>query len=305
MSVTKELMENRLRVRKSALNLVDGKLFYKEKPFTGVAFDEQDHFIVAAINVEQGVVTGEYHNGYFDIPKDALLMTEYNPIIDSEWSDYNYLPQLKHDGKYVNGVMYDFEDGFCTKETLLVNGWEEIELSWHRNGAFNIYLNWKEQHVGGGFVFDDTGRLTRFTVGKGENLKLDVDFSGENSIEKLGLNQDFFSTTNDFTDNLPFQFITKISDLLEYRSGEEIWFSEDGINPELFERLFSSGFFAETKEMHFFNTAISPDELEKIALIPNLQKIKIHDYHGNLGSAMEELKRRRPEVKVEYEFELK
>ncbi len=71
---------------------------------------------------------------------------------------------MKLGGKFVDGVMYDFEDGVCTKETQLINGWEEIELEWHRNGALNIYLDWPEQPVGGGFVFDGTNKLTRFTA---------------------------------------------------------------------------------------------------------------------------------------------
>ena len=299
-------MENQLRVKKSALNLVDGKFFYKEELFTGVVFDEKDEFIVAANFVEQGVVTGEYQNGFFDIPIDALLMTEDNPLL--EWSDYSdYLPQVKHDGKFVNGAYYEFHGDFCGKEVQIINGWEEIELTWHNNGALNMYFNWSgpQPHVGGGFSFDDTDQLTSFSVGKGEKLHLSVEFSGEYKIKKLSLNKGFFSAKNDFTDNLPFQFVTDLPDLLEYRSGEDIWFSENGISAELFELLFSNGFFAETREMHFFNTAISHRQVEKIALIPELRKIKIHDFHGTLGSAMQKLKRERPEVRVEYEFELK
>ena len=296
-------MENQLRVIKSALNLVDGKFFYEGKPFSGVVFDEKDKFILAANIVEQGVVTGEYQNEYFDTPKDALRMTEDNPLL--EWSDYNYLSQVKLDGKVVNGVYYEFCGGCCGREVQIINGWEEIELSWHNNGAFNIYLNWPEQYVGGGFVFDDTNRLTRFSVGKGEDLQLSVDFAGENVIEKLALNKDFFSVKNDVADNLPFQFITRISDLLKYKSDEEMWFSENGITAELFDLLFSNGFFAETKEIHFIHTAIGHEQIEKLALISNLREIKIQDEHGNLTSAILEFKRQQPEVRVEYELKLK
>jgi hypothetical protein len=292
-------MEKIKRIRSSALKTVKGKLRYKNRLFTGIAYVVQGGYVTSVKKVNKGIITGDYRNSLLRTSLSAVLVTEDCPEIEGidEHYDSGAFP-LKLRGAYFTGVLVEFEGDWVYTETLFEKGWERTSVQWYADGAVEEYDD-SFATGGGSFSFYDDSKPRGFHIIRAKDVWLGVTFTRDGKIDYIATRGDFFNTTDKKVRSLPFDYITSMAAFDAHTAAEELKVKGTGFGDLFFQSLMSKEFFKEVVTLHLFDTAISPKQLRTLKTLSSLRTVDIFDYSGLVGKTMYNLKKARPDIRIE------
>lgn len=296
--------KQKLRVLRSSLKVVDGKLRAGTKLFTGVVYDVKSGYVLSAKDVVSGVVKGDYYNELLAPPRNTTFVTA--DCVDLEGLDdyYNHgATQLKFKGKPFKGVLMEFVKSAVTSEVLFVDGWPTVEIERFNDGSVFVYDNLTVDS-GGRFYFYETGALSGFSVVRAKDVRLGVNINEDKRVSEISIKGDFFSTPEPQGQTLPFGSMTVVEEFFKFKGSKELKMSGQGLDDSFVKQLFDKGFFEGVEKLSFFDTLITPKVVDIWGLIRKLRAIRVYDHNGKLAKKLITLKKARPEIRVEYTFSM-
>ncbi len=287
-------IRSQLMVKSSALELMDDALFFRGEPFSGIAFEEAGGLIVDATVFKQGESHGPYRSPFFETPRNAARVVDTCPQIQGS-KDYPEIIQFLLGGEVFSGVYYEFQNEFCIYEGLIVDGFPKVQTEWHCNGDIASY-----EGPEGDFEFDHGFVLSYLCISNGTNCSLSVQFEAGaiTSVRVLG---NIFSELAPIAARMPFQFITRNSDLLDYKAGSRLHIVDLHPDDGLFASMLDTGFLAKTTELIFSpDVLITPEQLRQLGALRRLMALDIYDRNRCLEAAVLELRLQRPDLQINY-----
>ncbi len=291
-------MDAQLKIKLSALDRLEGKLFYQGELFNGVAIEINNGLITSETQVVQGFPKGPYQCEYFPLFPDATRVEEHCPdLVGSK--EYETTQQFRFRGVIFNGIYYEFQDECCIYMGSIVDGYADIELDWWTNGMLEEYAFWNKGS-GADFQFSHNGKLQYIYQCKGDEHRLLVKFDEEERLKSLDLMGAYFDIQDELIDSLPFQFLTQANDLTNYVTAPEVLFHREGYNDALFQCMLEGGCFGATRTIRLIDAGLSAESVQALASIEHLQELRVLDRSGGLEEEMTRFAEQNPDIEIKY-----
>lgn len=114
-----------VRVELSQLCIIDGYYFFNDNLFNGFAYDHREQQLYKVYQIIAGKISAEKDYGFFESP--SLIRIDYTVIKD----DYNIDEKMFYQGEPLNGITYEYRDGFVRIESLWVDGYIVENICWY------------------------------------------------------------------------------------------------------------------------------------------------------------------------------
>lgn len=114
-----------VRVELSQLCIIDGYYFFNDNLFNGFAYDHREQQLYKVYQIIAGKISAEKDYGFFESP--SLIRIDYTVIKD----DYNIDEKMFYLGEPLNGITYEYRDGFVRVESLWVDGYIVENICWY------------------------------------------------------------------------------------------------------------------------------------------------------------------------------
>ncbi|MFQ1005294.1 hypothetical protein [Gilliamella sp. CG22] len=126
-----ELSDLPVRVELSHLQVIQGFYFLNDVLFSGLAYDHREQKLHKVYQMTEGKITGEQAFGFFKHSSGVKI--DFAVIEDDV--DYEFRNLVYYQGELLNGVTYEYCDGFVLSESLWVDGWEVELITWYVDGS--------------------------------------------------------------------------------------------------------------------------------------------------------------------------
>ncbi len=120
-----------VRVELSHLQVIQGFYFLNDVLFSGLAYDHREQKLHKVYQMTEGKITGEQAFGFFKHSSGVKI--DFAVIEDDV--DYEFRNLVYYQGELLNGVTYEYCDGFVLSESLWVDGWEVELITWYVDGS--------------------------------------------------------------------------------------------------------------------------------------------------------------------------
>lgn len=114
-----------VRVELSHLCIIDGYYFFNDNLFNGFAYDHREQQLYKVYQIIAGKISAEQDYGFFESP--SLIKIDYTVIED----DYSIDEKMFYQGEPLNGITYEYRDGFVRIESLWVDGYIVENICWY------------------------------------------------------------------------------------------------------------------------------------------------------------------------------
>ncbi|PQL91748.1 hypothetical protein [Apibacter adventoris] len=118
-----------VRVELSHLGIIDGYYFLNDILFNGFAYDHRDQQLYKVYQIIAGKISAEQDYGFFE--SQSLVKIDFAVIED----DYNIDEEMFYQGKPLNGITYEYLDGFVWIESLWIDGYIVEDICWYPDGS--------------------------------------------------------------------------------------------------------------------------------------------------------------------------
>ena len=120
-----------VRVELSHLQLIQGFYFLNNVLFSGLAYDHREQKLHKVYQMTEGKITGEQAFGFYQHSSGVKI--DFAMIEDDV--DYEFDDPVYYQGELLNGVTYEYYDGFVCVESLWIDGYEVEWINWYVDGS--------------------------------------------------------------------------------------------------------------------------------------------------------------------------
>lgn len=257
-----------LRVNMLSLFCVDGKHYYNDELFTGVAFGVVKCVVESEIEYRDGVEVCVYSNAYFSHVEGF----EKRLKVDDECLDDDDDARLFYETPF-SGVAYAFDGDRCVGE--------EVYIDAYLVGYEYFYRSGKPEEVSltsGGVVeeyeWNEDGEVRRFEVaGRGFSIKLG--YENKETINFLSIKGGYFDVAEKInTVVMPIMYKNPES-ILRKKAASHIFFSGSVLNDEMIGGMVDCGFFEDAVDVSFMSRVLTAGGVRKLLSLGGLRKLEI------------------------------
>ncbi len=268
-----------IRVKADRLEEIDGLLYFRNVPFSGIAFYVDGCYVVDKKIYKNGHFVKNYVNeiinkyyGHIDMQEILFDCAEWEP----EWSN----PPTYFQDKPFTGILYDFRDDIhCTEEMFFLNGSEDpyVEFYWNTYGKLmdiSVFIE-KEKFSQTLYRYRD-GRIQRmgtsFYVGD-KRVFFSMHNGEDGKWTSFSISDGYFEHIASMKDRFYFDIVDNKQYFRTLKIKEALVLHEDGIDNELFENLLNNKEIKNLKELWLNDTKVDWNLVEKV--LPHIQIIRI------------------------------
>ncbi|GHA55071.1 hypothetical protein ACFFLZ_12495 [Photobacterium aphoticum] len=240
-----------MRVKESALSVVDGELYFESKLYSGVVYSIVDDMVVNVYFVRDG-----RREGFHD---DDLNIYDYDLAIDiSTYDDIDEEP-FYYKGNLFTGVAYDFDGDFCVGAQSFEDGYILTTVSWFKSGNIGYYESF-HHGVSEFSTWSIDGKRCSYKLFI-DAFRLESDFDENNKIKRLSMFGGNYKTISKCYDKFKFLII---EDFENMPLSENLYLSGDGIDMDIIESVINSSEFINVKKVTLSNTKLSDTDKLKL-----------------------------------------
>jgi hypothetical protein len=280
------------RVKKSLLDLCDGKYYLDGDLFTGIVYSIIGNVVESLFSVKDGSLSNK--------PNDLFGFEKYRLSIDASHLDEDLEKEpFVYEGHRFTGVAYGFDDGFCVSAQAYMDGYITKEVGWFKSGVLGFYEGFCEG-VGEFATWHEGGGRNIYKVSEQGFFRLEADFDQPDKLKRLSIFGSLFERLSEVSDKLLFPLVGGVEQLKEIKMSDSLYLSGDGIDGDVFGALVSSAFFANVRKLHLSNTALIGNSIVEIKACENIKELILDDEKHELTDAIDEFQVCRPDCIVKF-----
>lgn len=283
------------RLKVDAMPTLESTVLFKGKPFTGIAFEMNLGHLKEARYFKDGRPQGQYHCDYTQTAREVRLGNDCEGLTSDPVTE---LIQLH--GVLFTGIVYEFNDRYCLRETEFVLGEICLDLTWYQTGLLAgyscFYNSWNKIELS----WHENEQLKRLHTEKKHGTSLTAECLPNGNLLSLSITDKFFSGDLSPMHKVPFELIRKPADLRGYHIGTTLSLSGLGVRPKVLEILWSEQGLSQLEIVSATHTSLGEDDFVKLAELPFIKKIDILDGTGAHGTALRKIKHQHPNIELSY-----
>lgn len=227
-------------------------LYFDGELYSGVVYFVDTAGSVASREVKDGALGNEYYVCELVGPYNGELRIDlWNRIDDYEFPDYM--------GKGYTGFSYRFDDGYCLRESKLVDGLLESDVHWDMQGNLVEYM---AMHSGLSEAYKVVlDKVVQYKFMMMDSFSGYVEFS-EDYISGISSTGGFIDSLGFVSDKSKLFAIRDFSEITSMRSGRAIKIIGSDFDDNIFRRMCASGFFENCIEIILSYVAISESMMQ-------------------------------------------
>jgi hypothetical protein len=276
-----------------ALSRIEGKFFYLDKPYNGVAFDCNESASVKAFSIQDGTIIAPYNPAYF-LDADGSTGIDATEIWEEQDQSIEF-PQY-HQGSPYTGVAYGFDGMDCYREASFTDGEWTVDSQWVRGSQILLDLNNPDIYESYGWY--STGEFKRISIEWKNECAIGFGFHEDRRLHYINLKGS--PSKIDELSKKAFHFpISNLQTLEPYKLDETVTVCGDIITDEYIAEMFALGLLGDVKVMRFHEANIGKSCHQILKKMPKLQIVRISSSRKEQIELAEELRRALPNIVIE------
>lgn len=281
-----------LRIKSNCLTTKDDTYYFREEPFTGVAFELDNGEVIGKKNYREGIPAGDYVNEYFP-PMDNLLHVDDDCLEEDERS-YSGEP-FCYNGERFTGIAYEFANEFCVSELLYRKGILDSEAGYNQSGRLEV-LDIHENGLSQEFVWDTGGEVVKIKLFQKDALDFSIEFDEEHRLKSLVIKGSYFERIDELKQLVRFNIFESKEFLRDCRAAGFLLLSGESIDDEVLQNIIDKGGLDDTKRLYIYNSLITVNGLQTVKSLKDLTELRVKSRDEGLITALRELKESLPEL---------
>ncbi|MCP4325975.1 MAG: hypothetical protein GY787_29910 [Alteromonadales bacterium] len=288
-----------LKITDTALITKEGVGYFQEEKFTGAVFFIKGDLVDKITSYKDGLPTGPYKSEW-------LATTGLEPcvLLDALIGDGGETPYANayFEGCYFTGLVYDFENEVCIRESQFIKGNEWDNVDFYMDGSPEYYSVMKEnvdetvQFRYGGEIKISKIRIDQLA----DRCKAEFEYDPEQRLDTVSYRGDFFNEVAKVKHLLVFNTLDSFEKLQKTYAAPRIFLCDPGVDDTFFEALKSNDGLRDTVDIDIFDTALSIEVI--ISLFENikLKEVSISDERAELLPLLQAVKLKRPDCRISF-----
>lgn len=283
-----------LRINLASTSKRNGVYYYRNEPFSGVAFTLNGCDIENVTNIKNGALQGEYSNEY-------LTCLGELPRVDSnclEPEDENEEEPLCYKGKRFSGIAYDFDGDFCTGELYYVRGWVDSQIEYYKSGVISV-IELIDEGFSQKYHWYKNGQIKKYEIYEQGYFEINLTFKEHGDIAAISIDGNHFNRFQMIRDKVKFQSFFNRNFAVNLSGSDYLYVSGSAVNNEVFDDLLSNDGLRKTTKLRICRTPLTAAILDKLVPVKNISELYIESEIISL-EAMLRFKLQRPDSFVEF-----
>jgi hypothetical protein len=257
-----------MKVRMSALQMDSGKVFFKQKAFTGTALEFREYVLASAKKFKEGLPVEYLENDYLEIPEEFIA-------IDADaLTPVDYVEPAILNGEYFTGISYFFRDDFCWSESFFIDGNIDSYVGYFASGAMS------RLELGSGLLrqnhqWYEDGSVKSFIFSGKTGFHAEMQFDEIGRIQSAQIDGNYFDEIMDFVGEIKFNLL-ELGDLQKFGGcSERLFLTGDGIDDRVFEMLTGGDKLNGTSIVELYKTTATRRSLTRLLKCKSVQKLVV------------------------------
>lgn len=283
------------RVKASCLTAKNGKYYYGEEPFSGVAFEIlEGGELKAMTNYREGLPAGDYVNDY--LPRVEGLLHIDDDFLEEHESNYTGEPFSYRESPFT-GISYEFINDCCVSEQLYRKGILDSDAGYFQSGRLES-IDVRENGLSREFVWDEEGVLLKMKIFEKDSLNVTIEFDEAHSLKSLRLEGDYFGRIAELKERVKFPLYEERAFLKDISGSDFLFLSGDSLDDELLLGLIENDGLINTAKLTIYNSPLTEASLKRLKELKSLKELRVKSEDKRMLSTLKDIKKGNPGLEI-------